>query len=131
MERRALLAAVLCLVILIGYQEALRYFYPPPPEGSASSTAAPPPDLTGSTPQVAVAAADVVAEQAPPDRGEPIVVDTDLVKDLPEELRRSYLEQTPMKRFGTPEEIASAVLFLASREASYITGATLEVTGGM
>lgn len=80
MERRALLAAVLCLVILIGYQEALRYFYPPPPEGSASSTAAPPPDLTGSTPQVAVAAADVVAEQAPTDRGQPIVVDTDLVR---------------------------------------------------
>jgi 3-oxoacyl-[acyl-carrier protein] reductase len=37
----------------------------------------------------------------------------------------------PMKRFGSPEEIAYAVLFLAAGEASYITGTTLEVTGGL
>jgi 3-oxoacyl-[acyl-carrier protein] reductase len=36
-----------------------------------------------------------------------------------------------MKRFGKPEEVASAVLYLASREASYITGSVLEVTGGL
>jgi len=39
-------------------------------------------------------------------------------------------ERVPMKRFGTPEEIANAVLFLASSEASYITGVDLNVDGG-
>ncbi len=36
-----------------------------------------------------------------------------------------------MKRFGKPDEIASAVMYLASKEAAYITGTTLEVTGGL
>jgi 3-oxoacyl-[acyl-carrier protein] reductase len=61
----------------------------------------------------------------------PGFVETDLIKDLPEDLRRQYLAQIPLKRFGTPEEIAACVLFLASREAAYITGATLEATGGL
>ncbi len=61
----------------------------------------------------------------------PGFIDTDLIADLPEELRKEYKSQVPLKRFGTPEEVASAVLFLASEEASYITGATLEVTGGL
>lgn len=78
MERRALLAAVLCLIILIGYQEALRYFYPPVPEGSASFPAVPAPDLTA--PPIAAAAPELAAEQAPANRADPIVVDTDLVK---------------------------------------------------
>ena len=56
---------------------------------------------------------------------------TDLIKDLPEELRQQYLGQIPLKRFGTPEEVAACVLFLASKEAGYVTGATLEVTGGL
>ncbi|MEE8466947.1 MAG: SDR family oxidoreductase, partial [Planctomycetota bacterium] len=37
----------------------------------------------------------------------------------------------PMRRFGEPQEVASAVLYLASQEAAYITGAVLEVTGGL
>jgi NAD(P)-dependent dehydrogenase (short-subunit alcohol dehydrogenase family) len=40
-------------------------------------------------------------------------------------------EQNPMKRFGKPEEVGNAVLFLASREASYITGVDLNVDGGL
>ena len=61
----------------------------------------------------------------------PGFIDTDFIRDLPEEQSREYRQSVPLKRFGRPEEIAAAVLFLASREASYITGATLEVTGGL
>ena len=61
----------------------------------------------------------------------PGFIETDLIQDLPEELRKSYVGRVPLKRFGTPEEVAACVLFLASREASYVTGSTLEVTGGL
>jgi len=46
-------------------------------------------------------------------------------------LKAAWAERNPMKRFGTPEEVAAAVLFLASEEASYITGAELLVDGGV
>ncbi|MCX7045245.1 MAG: 3-oxoacyl-ACP reductase FabG [Candidatus Sumerlaeota bacterium] len=61
----------------------------------------------------------------------PGFIGTDLIKDLPEDLVKQYKDSVPMKRFGTIEEVAHCVLFLASREASYVTGATLEVTGGL
>lgn len=61
----------------------------------------------------------------------PGFIATDLIQDLPEEQRKAYVSQIPLKRFGKPEEVAVCVLFLASREASYITGSTLEVTGGL
>lgn len=61
----------------------------------------------------------------------PGFIDTELIADLPEELRRQYLKDVPLRRFGTPDEVASAVMFLSGGEASYITGATLEVTGGL
>jgi len=61
----------------------------------------------------------------------PGFIDTDLIRDLPDDLRKRYQSEVPMKRFGTIEEVAHCVLFLASREASYVTGATLEVTGGL
>jgi 3-oxoacyl-[acyl-carrier protein] reductase len=61
----------------------------------------------------------------------PGFIDTELLSDLPQAQRAEYAASVPMKRFGTPAEIAHAVLFLASREAAYITGATLEVTGGL
>lgn len=61
----------------------------------------------------------------------PGFVDTELLADLSEELRARYLEQVPLKRFGEAREVAYAVLCLAAREASYITGATLEVAGGL
>jgi len=50
---------------------------------------------------------------------------------LPEELKKSVLENIPLKRFGTPEDIAKVVVFLAGESASYITGQTLSVNGGM
>jgi 3-oxoacyl-[acyl-carrier protein] reductase len=61
----------------------------------------------------------------------PGFIDTELLADLPEEQRKEYMKDVPMKRFGKVEEVASAVLFLASREASYITGASLEIAGGL
>lgn len=61
----------------------------------------------------------------------PGFIDTELLADLPEEQRKEYMKDVPMKRFGRVEEVASAVLFLASREASYITGASLEISGGL
>jgi len=61
----------------------------------------------------------------------PGFIETDLIADLPAERVEQYLSLVPMRRFGTLEEVAQAVLFLASREASYITGAVLEVTGGL
>jgi 3-oxoacyl-[acyl-carrier protein] reductase len=61
----------------------------------------------------------------------PGFISTELIQDLPDKLREAYSSRIPMKRFGTSEEVAACVLFLASREASYITGSTLEVSGGL
>jgi 3-oxoacyl-[acyl-carrier protein] reductase len=56
---------------------------------------------------------------------------TDLTKDLPEELMNSLKSNTPLGHFGTVEDIAAAVTFLASDEAAYITGQVLAVDGGL
>ena len=61
----------------------------------------------------------------------PGFVDTDMTAALSEELKQSMLAHIPLKRFGKPEDIAAAVRFLASEEAGYITGAVLNVNGGM
>ena len=61
----------------------------------------------------------------------PGFIETELIKDLPEEQVKEYKGQVPMKRFGKVEEVAHAVLFFASKEASYITGATLDIAGGL
>jgi 3-oxoacyl-[acyl-carrier protein] reductase len=61
----------------------------------------------------------------------PGFIETDMTRALPEAQRAAYLAQIPAGRFGLPEEIAEAVLFLASREAGYLTGQTLHVNGGM
>ncbi len=61
----------------------------------------------------------------------PGFIDTEFINDLSEEQRKNYRMNIPLKRFGTPQEVAWAVIFLASKEASYITGTTLEVTGGL
>lgn len=61
----------------------------------------------------------------------PGFIETDFIADLPAEQAQKYREMVPLRRFGKPDEVARAVLFLASRDAAYITGATLDVTGGL
>ena len=61
----------------------------------------------------------------------PGFVDTDMTRNIGPEQRARMLDQVPLGRLGTPEEIAAAVTFLASPEAGYITGETLHVNGGM
>ena len=61
----------------------------------------------------------------------PGFIDTDMTRSLSEAQRESLNGQIPLARLGSPEDIASAVAFLASAEASYITGETLNVNGGM
>jgi 3-oxoacyl-[acyl-carrier protein] reductase len=61
----------------------------------------------------------------------PGFIDTDMTKDLPEEHKKALLANVPLGRLGDPAEIASCVRFLASDSASYVTGHTLHVNGGM
>jgi 3-oxoacyl-[acyl-carrier protein] reductase len=61
----------------------------------------------------------------------PGFIDTDMTKDLGEDIKTSLLASIPLERLGAPEEIAHAVSFLASPGAAYITGETLHVNGGM
>lgn len=60
----------------------------------------------------------------------PGVVLTEMGKSIPEEVRSEMLKQIPLGKFGEPQDIANAVLFLASPLAAYITGQTLHVNGG-
>ncbi len=61
----------------------------------------------------------------------PGFIETDMTNELKDEVKNYYIDKIPLKRFGKPAEIASAVAFLLSDEASYITGETLKVNGGM
>ncbi len=61
----------------------------------------------------------------------PGFVNTDMTAALSDELKQNMLAHIPLKRLGTPEDVAAAVKFLASEEAGYITGAVINVNGGM
>ncbi len=61
----------------------------------------------------------------------PGFIATDMTAVLPEEVKNKMLAGVPLKRMGTPADIAAAVRFLASDDASYITGHVLDVNGGM
>lgn len=61
----------------------------------------------------------------------PGFIATELIEDLTKEQKKKYTKMVPAKRFGQPEEVADAVLFLASDKAGYINGSVLEITGGL
>lgn len=61
----------------------------------------------------------------------PGFIDTDMTRELPEEHRNKLLERIPLGRLGKVEDVAAAVAFLASPVASYISGETIHVNGGM
>ena len=61
----------------------------------------------------------------------PGFIDTELIAGLSPERKAEYQKMVPMARFGEPEEVADAVLFLAGRQAAYITGSVLEINGGI
>ncbi len=61
----------------------------------------------------------------------PGFIDTDMTRSLPEEARKKLLEAVPLGRLGMPADVATGVAFLLSDAASYITGAVLDINGGM
>jgi 3-oxoacyl-[acyl-carrier protein] reductase len=61
----------------------------------------------------------------------PGFISTELTESLPEELKTGLKDLIPLGRVGTPEEVAKAVLYLASEEAGYVTGHVLSIDGGM
>lgn len=61
----------------------------------------------------------------------PGFIETDIVKTIPDEIVESFKQKVALRRVGQPEEVAQAIRFLASDSASFVTGAVLEVTGGM
>jgi 3-oxoacyl-[acyl-carrier protein] reductase len=61
----------------------------------------------------------------------PGFIDTEMTTELGEKLREKFLKMIPLQRFGKPEEVAHAVIFLLSDESQYITGQTLQLDGGL
>ena len=61
----------------------------------------------------------------------PGFIGTDFLQDLTDAQLKEYKKMVPARRFGTPEEVADAVLFLAGKKAAYISGSVLEITGGL
>ncbi|MDR0662229.1 MAG: SDR family oxidoreductase, partial [Holosporales bacterium] len=61
----------------------------------------------------------------------PGFIDSAMTEALGDEQRQRFLEAIPVRRAGTPEDVAATVLFLSSPEASYITGQTIHINGGL
>jgi len=61
----------------------------------------------------------------------PGYIETDMTANLPEKVKEAFIQNIPLKRAGTPEEVAKLVAFLASEDAGYITGAVFHINGGM
>ena len=58
-------------------------------------------------------------------------IDTPIIRDVPPEVNAEFAKRTPLGRLGTAEDVAGAILFFTSDSASFITGATLDVNGGL
>lgn len=61
----------------------------------------------------------------------PGFIATDMTDAIPEQIKDNVMKTIPAQRFGSPDEIAAGIAFLASREAGYITGSTLHINGGL
>jgi NAD(P)-dependent dehydrogenase (short-subunit alcohol dehydrogenase family) len=61
----------------------------------------------------------------------PGVIDTEMTRPWPQEVRQDFIARTPLRRLGTAEDVARAVVFLAGPESAFITGATIDVNGGL
>ena len=61
----------------------------------------------------------------------PGFIDTDMTTDFDEKIRDKFVKMIPLQRFGTPDEVVGALLFLLSDHSQYITGQTLQIDGGM
>jgi 3-oxoacyl-[acyl-carrier protein] reductase len=61
----------------------------------------------------------------------PGVIDTEMTRPWPEQVRRQFVETTPLRRLGTPEDVARVVAFLAGPASGFVTGATIDVNGGL
>lgn len=61
----------------------------------------------------------------------PGIIKTDMTDVLPDKVKEMYLNNIPLKRFGTPEEVANVVGFLASDDSNYITGQVINIDGGL
>ena len=61
----------------------------------------------------------------------PGVIETEMVTNIPDKVKNKLLEQIPLKRFGTAEEVARAVVYIVSSDGDYITGAELSINGGL
>ncbi|MBF0441370.1 MAG: beta-ketoacyl-ACP reductase [Oligoflexales bacterium] len=61
----------------------------------------------------------------------PGFIETEMTDSIPENVKNSILQNIPLKRLGSPEEVANVVAFLSSDKSSYITGTTIHVNGGM
>lgn len=76
------------------------------------------------------AAIDLVKDHIRVNSVHPGVIETPILKDIPDEQNKESLKEIPMGRFGKPEELANVVNFLASDEASYVTGQEFTADGG-
>jgi len=61
----------------------------------------------------------------------PGFIETDMTAKLPEDVRKAWVQQIPLRRGGTPEDVANTALYLASDLSSYVTGQVINVCGGM
>ena len=61
----------------------------------------------------------------------PGFIETEMISEIPESAQARLLNQIPLKRFGKAEEVAQMVVFLCSSDGDYVTGAELEVNGGL
>src|SRR5881296_3157898 len=61
----------------------------------------------------------------------PGFIETEMVRGIPDKVKEKLLAQIPLKRFGTPEEVARAVVYMVSADGDYITGAEVSINGGL